>query len=79
MNKVIRHEHVSAALLPESLRGDIAPDATVTVTVAEEARAADLADPVAALVAYRRSIEGPGVTIEEAVERVRALRDEWDD
>ncbi len=91
MNKVVRHEHVSAAILPESIRGDIPPDAVVTVTVTEEAEIAapdhgTRQQPIATRDLgdfWRRVDEAKGdrppVSIEEAVQRVRDLRDEWDD
>lgn len=78
MNKIVR-EHYPASKLPPELREGLAPDASVTVTVQEEAR-----KPVSVeelhqqLLDYRKNLSRK-VTIEEAVARVRELRDEWDD
>ena len=78
MNKIV-HEHLRASELPERLRGGIDASATVTVTVQEEAQTQR---PTRGYL--RELLEGarkdaPGITTEEAVARVRALRDEWDD
>ena len=76
MNKIV-HEHLPASALPENLRGGIDASATVTVTVMEEARPQRL-DHLRKLLEEARR-DAPGITTEEAVVRVRALRDEWDD
>ncbi len=79
MNKIIL-EHVAASELPDKLRGDIPPDARVTITVEQEVPASQLsvqqlrsqADRIKADPAFRL------ITEDEAVERVRSLRDDWD-
>ncbi|ALN71971.1 MULTISPECIES: hypothetical protein [unclassified Aureimonas] len=61
--------------LPEELRGGIEPGHRVTVTVEEASdRWSDL---FRRIDAYQSANARP-VTTEEAVARVRALRDEWD-
>jgi hypothetical protein len=91
MNRIVR-EHYPVANLPEDLRQEFEGVETVTVMVEQ---AADLTGSAAIEDAgrrYRQRVQdllthtpGPvgahrgGVTIEEAVARIRALRDEWDD
>ena len=76
MNKIVR-EHYPASELPEELRGQIAKDASVTVTVEEEARKPLGRDQLLELMRRARA-DAPGTTMEEAVARIRALRDEWE-
>ena len=78
MNKIVL-EHYPASKLPEELRESIAPDATMRVTVEEESHRAPLTreELLRSLREARRN--APGVTLEEAVARIRALRDEWED
>jgi hypothetical protein len=78
MNKVVR-EHYPASKLPHDLRGSIASGASVTITVVEERSAKRV--PMPELVRRTREIQAArsGTSIEEAVARIRALRDEWDD
>jgi hypothetical protein len=91
MNRIIR-EHYPAANLPEDLREGLAKDATVKVVVEVEPSAQqreallDLAinaKPLAweEILAMREkllSTDRPSVSTEEAVARIRELRDEWD-
>ncbi len=79
MNKVIL-QHVPAAELPEKLRGAIPESALVTVTVQEEASTpgTSLKDVKRLLDEARRYTPSEPVSGEEAVARIRALRDEWD-
>lgn len=78
MNKVVRREHIRAADLPESVRGDIAANELVTVTV--EVETADpKVNPLDALLKYRSSVPDSGRTINDIVQDIRMLRDEWDD
>lgn len=78
MNRIVK-EHYPASKLPDELRGKIARESSVRITIEEEAgkpfSAADLARQ---LREYRKTNPKP-VTIEEAVDRIRRLRDEWDD
>jgi hypothetical protein len=77
MNKIVR-EHYPASKLPAELRTGIAPGAAVRVTVEEETRKPlSRAELLASLREARE--HAPGVTVEEAVARVRELRDEWED
>jgi len=77
MNRIVRH-HVPASQLPDELRGDFASDAIVTVTVEEE-QPLPLAETPRAMLEKLRARPGKGVTSDEAVARIRALRDEWPD
>ncbi len=76
MTRVI-HRELTAGDLPESLRGDIDPTHRVRVVV-EDIGAVDAARSAAAR--RIRALAGVGrdmnVSIEEAVRRVRDLRDE---
>ncbi len=79
MNKII-HQHVPASELPERLRNGIDASALVTVTVQEEAgRREPLAREQLRQLIEQAQKDATGVTTEEAVARIRALRDEWDD
>lgn len=78
MNKIVR-QHYPASKLPEELREGLDPTGRVTVTIVQEERAARREELVKLLdQARRRSHSTGGVTAEEAVTRIRALRDEWD-
>ena len=80
MNKIVK-EHYPASKLPVELREGIDPNDHVTVTVVVEEGGkrkpltrGELRDLIEE--AQRDAKDG---TIEDAVARVRALRDEWDD
>lgn len=88
MNKIVR-EHYPVANLPEDLREGLERDATVKIVVeVEERRKRDdlgMAErkpiPAKDLMELRRRLlsDGrPSVSTEEAVARIRELRDEWD-
>ncbi|MDX8440309.1 hypothetical protein [Mesorhizobium australafricanum] len=77
MNKVIL-EHYPASKLPDELREGIALSASVTVTVEEEAKR-PLARKQLLELMRNAQANAPGTSLEEAVARVRALRDEWED
>lgn len=78
MNKIIL-EHYPASKLPEDLREGIPPGASVTVTIQEEAdRKPPDAKKLLELMQAAQA-NAPGTTLEEAVGRVRTLRDEWED
>jgi hypothetical protein len=77
MNKIVS-EHVPASELPQKLRHGIDASAIVTVTVQEEPRPALSRDELKALIEEAQA-EARGITTEEAVLRIRTLRDEWDD
>ncbi len=88
MNKIVR-AHYPVDKLPEDLRQGLTAGQTVTITVEEETKldrdafdalVADiLAHPQPMTIQEIRALVGPrNVTSEEAVARIRALRDEWD-
>lgn len=78
MNKIVL-EHYPASKLPEDLREGIAPEASVKVTVEEEARKPPSAQELRRQWLEVRKNLKHEVSLEEAVARVRELRDEWDD
>lgn len=77
MNKVVTREML-ASELPEAIRGDIAPDHRVRVTVAEMNEAPTSDDRRARILGYIGAAKGEPVSIDEAVDRVRQLRDDWE-
>ena len=86
MNKIVR-EHYPVEKLPEDLR-ELVPDAEyVTVEVTEELENSSWQSPSSVeeamemMRATQRHVaaRGESVTEEEAVRRIRKLRDEWDD
>jgi 3,4-dihydroxy-2-butanone 4-phosphate synthase len=91
MNKIVR-EHYPVANLPEDLREGLEEGATVTVVLEVDTQSFDrekLVDIAIAakpatweeLMEMRRKLlaDGrPSVSAEEAVARIRELRDEWD-
>lgn len=77
MNKIVR-EHYPASKLPAELREGIAAGASVRVTIEEEVRKPLSRDELSKSLFEARK-NAPGVTVEEAVARIRELRDEWDD
>ena len=79
MNRIIR-QHYPASRLPDDLREGIDPGGHVTVTVVEEEQR-PTREKLAQLLeqARRRSGAVGDVSTEEAVRRIRDLRDEWDD
>lgn len=79
MNKVVVNRHVRAGDLPEDFRGDIAPTSLVTLTVTEEVSSKSAGDLLRDIQALRASPDFKPVSVDEAVRRVRELRDEWDD
>lgn len=85
MNKIVR-EHYPASKLPEDLREGLPEGAMVRIVIDEvppDAAATDAAPRTAEeLLEHLRKFRASrpnSVTAEEAVARVRALRDEWDD
>jgi hypothetical protein len=89
MNKIVR-DHYPVANLPSDLRGNFSPTGTVRVVIevedqatrpsfsAPETRPTTGKDVAEAIKRYR-ALGRPSVTAEEAVARIRELRDEWDD
>lgn len=76
MNKVVR-ENFPAAKLPAELRDGISLGASVRVTIEEEARKPLSREALLKSLQAARA-NAPGVTMEEAVARIRDLRDEWE-
>ncbi|AOO80749.1 hypothetical protein [Bosea vaviloviae] len=85
MNKIVR-EHYPIEKLPEDLRAELTGQGTVTVTIETEMtppqNVAAARASWNALLERISQLHATGavkpVTSEEAVARVRALRDEWD-
>jgi len=77
MNKIVL-EHYPASKLPEDLRGNMSPDASVTIVIEEESPLSGSREAVLKLIRDAQA-RSRGVTAEEAVARIRKLRDEWDD
>lgn len=89
MNKIVR-DHYPVASLPEDLREGFDPVGTVRVVIEVEERASRPDVPIAerkpmtgkdvveAIRSYK-ALGRPSVTAEQAVARIRELRDEWDD
>jgi len=78
MNRIVR-EHYPASKLPPDLRQGLDAGASVTVTIQEEAPRRPSAEELRRqLQAYRKGLPRHS-TLDEAVARVRELRDEWDD
>jgi hypothetical protein len=69
-------EHYPADRLPEDARRGIDPARPVTVTVTEEPR--QKPDAIPKYVRFCGIAADRNTNIEEAVARVRLLRDEWD-
>lgn len=78
MNRIVR-EHYPVSRLPEELRQGLEPDGSVTITLEEEASRVPTADEMRLQWREVRKRLERKVTVEEAVARVRELRDEWDD
>ncbi|MGD9868143.1 MAG: hypothetical protein AB7U38_09130 [Hyphomicrobiales bacterium] len=78
MNKIVK-EHYPASKLPVELREGIDPQRHVTVTVVEEEnRRTPTRERLKQLLNDARS-NAEGIRTEDAVARIRELRDEWDD
>ncbi len=71
--------HYPASKLPAELRGDFSPTDLVDVVVRASEAAQPLSRDALRAMLYRRVEPGTGVGPEEAVRRIRELRDEWDD
>jgi chorismate-pyruvate lyase len=78
MNRIVR-AHYPVSKLPEELREGLEPDGSVTVTLEEEIRKAPSVDEMRQQWLEVRKALKHKVTVEEAVARIRELRDEWDD
>ena len=76
---IVTKRHYAASKLPDDLREGIPEDALVSVTVAEERRSLFSAHELEAQIEAAQEGRRERVAIEEAVDRVRDLRNEWDD
>jgi len=76
MNRIVK-EHYPASKLRKDLRDGLDPSSMVTVTI-EEVYTAPTREELVTMLEDARKRAKPG-TIQDAVARVRALRDEWDD
>ncbi|MGF9693841.1 hypothetical protein AAIH46_13570 [Rhizobium sp. 0TCS1.26] len=81
MNKIVR-EHYPVEKLPEDLREGLEAGSTVRVVVEVEAvkveqRPMSFHESMRQIEEYRRN-NPERVTVEDAVHRIRELRDEWD-
>jgi hypothetical protein len=74
MNRIVR-ENYPASKLPEELRPSADPDARTRVTIEQQPSPPTREALVAMLEAARRL----PASADDAVERIRALRDEWDE
>lgn len=76
MNRIVK-KHYPASQLPKDLRDGLDPSSQVRITIEEE-RANPTSEELTALLLEARK-KARGITTEEAVARIRELRDEWDD
>jgi hypothetical protein len=74
-------KHYPASKLPAELRGAIGLESIVSILVEEEAEATQKPLTGKDLKQFIETSQrnNKGVSIEEAVRRIRELRDEWDD
>jgi hypothetical protein len=82
MNKIVR-EHYPVEKLPEDLREGLQAGATVRVVLEVEDETIErpsmsFEESMRLINDYRRD-NPERVSVEDAVQRVRALRDEWDE
>ena len=86
MNRIVR-DHYPVEKLPADLREGLAGHATVRIEIEVEPEAAAGQSPqrvttlkeTLEMIAKYRAKGHPSVSSEEAVARIRELRDEWDD
>lgn len=77
MNKIVR-ERYPVARLPDDLRVLLDPSKTVTLVIEQEDDAAlQSAEP--AYMRFFGAAKELNTSVDAAVERIRSLRDEWDD
>lgn len=78
MNRVI-HRDLKAADLPPELRGGIDPSHRVRVVVEDvEDRSAARSASAARILSLAGAASNVDTSIDDAVARVRTIRDEWD-
>ena len=81
MNRIVK-DHYPAEQLPDDLRKLVDPNRPIRIVIEQEdvASVKGSSEHLLALVeAYRATIKDGGVAAEDAVKRIRELRDEWDD
>jgi hypothetical protein len=71
--------HYPASKLPDDLRGDIGVDASVNIIIEEDVPKVEPMTRAALMAMLNRSSAGPDVSLDDAVKRIRDLRDEWED
>jgi hypothetical protein len=75
MNKIVR-EHYPVSSLPDDLREGLRPDSKVRVVIEEIAPVSEHSQTLRELIANARHLMPIG---DDSVERIRKLRNEWDD
>lgn len=78
MNKIVR-EHYPVERLPEDLRAELGLARTVTLVIEAEETTPRAVDKEAAIAEFRELRSRLRPSTEDSVERIRKLRDEWDD
>lgn len=80
MNKIVL-EHYPVQKLPKDIRDAIGNEQAVTLTIERDRRTPLARDEFVRRLREKRQLIKPAesITPEEAVARIRALRDEWDD
>jgi len=78
MNKIVR-EHYPVEKLPADLRAELGLARTVTVVIEAEDESLSKADREAAIAELRELRRKLKPSADDSVERIRKLRDEWDD
>lgn len=78
MNKTV-HREIVASELPAALRGDIDPSHTVRVVVEDLGdRRAERRAAAERILRYAGLSKHKHTTVEQAVAKIRQIRDEWD-
>ena len=81
MNRIVR-DYYPAERLPDDLQKLIDPSRPIRIVIEQDDDQKVRKSPeelLAMLDAYRATIKGKGISTEDAVARIRELRDEWDD
>jgi hypothetical protein len=80
MNVIVRKNY-PIEKLPADLREGLATtgEVTVTISASEGPRPLTKTEAVDLMRQMQTENRGKGVSVEEAVARIRSLRDEWDD
>jgi len=77
MNRIVKH-HYPASKLPPELRKGLPVGSHVTVTVDEEVAGTPMTREELLRVVQSSREGNDGITLDEAVERTKSIRDEWD-